>query len=98
MTGFSTIRAFTESYFQTDYKYIFSVNVVIIVNFKRIQIIRKEVSVLTLNKYVYLNCLRSYMKSEIYLFDKKIGKMTKKTREKQKFLYPDNVITKMRSF
>ena len=30
------------------------------------------------------------MKSEIYLFDKKIGKMTKKLREKQKFRYPTN--------
>ena len=33
------------------------------------------------------------MKSEIYLLDKKIGKMTKKKiREKQKFQYPDNVL------
>ena len=37
------------------------------------------------------------MKSEIYLLDKKIGKMTKKLREKQKFQYPDSVITKMTS-
>ena len=84
MTGFSTIAAFTESYFQIDYKYIFSVNVVIIVNFKSIQITRKEVSVLTLNKYVSLNCLRSYMKSEIYLLDEKIGKMTKQIKRKTK--------------
>ena len=40
------------------------------------------------------------MKSEIYLLDKKIRKMTKKKkkkgkREKQKFQYPDNVLTKM---
>ena len=37
------------------------------------------------------------MKSEIYLLNKKIGKMTKNTREKQKFRYPDNVMTKMAS-
>ena len=37
------------------------------------------------------------MKSEIYLLDKKIGKMTKNLREKQKFWYPDNVITKKTS-
>ena len=37
------------------------------------------------------------MKSEIYLLNKKIGKMTKKIREKQKFWYPDNVMTKMAS-
>ena len=59
-------------------------NVVIIVNFKSIQITRKEVSVLTLNKYVSLNCLRSYMKSEIYLLDEKIGKMTKQIKRKTK--------------
>ena len=35
------------------------------------------------------------MKSETYLLDKKIGKMIKKIREKQKFQYPDNVMTKM---
>ena len=72
-------------------------NVVIIANFKRIQIIRKEVSVLTFNKYFSLNCLRSYMKSEIYLLDKKNWKNNKKLREKQKFQYPDNVIIKMTS-
>ena len=32
------------------------------------------------------------MKSEIYRLDKKIGKMTKKIREKQKFRYLDNVL------
>ena len=42
------------------------------------------------------------MKSKIYLLDKKIGKMTKKkrkekNREKQKFRYSDNVMTKMAS-
>ena len=42
------------------------------------------------------------MKSETYLLDKKIRKMTKKKkkkkeREKQKFRYPDNVMTKMAS-
>ena len=37
------------------------------------------------------------MKSEIYLLDKKIGKITKKEREKQKFQYPDNVMAKMAS-
>ena len=31
----------------------------------------------------------------IYLLDKKIEKMTKKIRGKQKFRYPDNVMTKM---
>ena len=72
-------------------------NVVIIANFKRIQIIRKEVSVSTFNKYFSLNCLRSYMKSEIYLLDKKNWKNNKKLREKQKFQYPDNVIIKMTS-
>ena len=35
------------------------------------------------------------MKSEIYLLDKKIEKVTKKSREKQKFQYPDNVMTKI---
>ena len=35
------------------------------------------------------------MKSEIYLLDKKIGKVTNNMREKQKFRYPDNVMTKM---
>ena len=37
------------------------------------------------------------MKSEIYLLDKKIRKMTKKIREKQKFPYSNNVMTKMAS-
>ena len=37
------------------------------------------------------------MKSETYLFDNKIRKMTKKRKRKQKFLYPDNVMTKMAS-
>ena len=36
------------------------------------------------------------MKLEIYLLDKKIGKMTKKLREKKKFQYPD-VMTEMTS-
>ena len=38
------------------------------------------------------------MKSEIYLLDKKIGKMTNKMREKQTFRCPDNVMTRMASF
>ena len=42
------------------------------------------------------------MKSKIYLLDKKIGKMAKKkrkekNREKRKFRYSDNVMTKMAS-
>ena len=37
------------------------------------------------------------MKSKIYLLDKKIGKMTKNIREKQKFRYPDNVMTEIAS-
>ena len=37
------------------------------------------------------------MKSEIYLLNKKIGRMTKNIREKQKFRYPDNVMTKITS-
>ena len=41
--GFYMIRVFTERYFWKDYNYTFSLNVVIIVNFKCIQIIRKEV-------------------------------------------------------
>ena len=32
-----------------------------------------------------------------YLLDTKIGKITKKLREKQKFQYPDNVMTKLTS-
>ena len=43
MTCFYFIRVFTQRYFQTDYNYIFSLNVVIIVNFKLIQIFWKEV-------------------------------------------------------
>ena len=35
------------------------------------------------------------MKSEIDLLDKKVGKVTTKLREKQKFRYPDNVMTIM---
>ena len=35
------------------------------------------------------------MKSENHRLEKKIGKMTKKLRGKQKFRYPDNVMTKM---
>ena len=37
------------------------------------------------------------MKSEIYLLDKKIGKMTKILKENQKFRYSNNVMTKMAS-
>ena len=37
------------------------------------------------------------MKSDIYLLDKKIRKMTKKIREKQKFRYSNNVMTNMAS-
>ena len=40
------IEVFTEKYFWTDFNYNFSLNVVIIVNFKRIQVIRKEVGLL----------------------------------------------------
>ena len=37
------------------------------------------------------------MKSEIYLLDEKIGKITKKLREKQKSRYPpDNVMTNIK--
>ena len=36
------------------------------------------------------------MKSKIFLLDKKIGKMTKKLTEKQKYWYPE-VMTKMTS-
>ena len=35
------------------------------------------------------------MQSEIYLLDQKIGKMRKRLKQKQKFQYPDNVMTKM---
>ena len=35
------------------------------------------------------------MESEIYLLGKKIGKVTKKLREKQKFQHPDNAMTKI---
>ena len=35
------------------------------------------------------------MKSEIYLLDRKIGQTPKNLREKQKFRYPDNFMTKM---
>ena len=37
-----------------------------------------------LNKYLPLKCLRSQMKSEIYLLDKKIHEITKKTKKKNK--------------
>ena len=43
LTGFYIIKVFSETYFRTDYNHIFLLNVVIFVNFKRIQIIRKEV-------------------------------------------------------
>ena len=36
------ISVFTERYFQTDYNYISSLNVVIIANFNSIQIFRKR--------------------------------------------------------
>ena len=80
------IRVFTERYFQADYNFIFLLIVVIINNFKRFQIFRKVILVQCLNKYLSLKCYRSHMKSEIYLLDKKIGKMAKRLREKQKFL------------
>ena len=51
MTGFYLIRVFTERYFRTEYKYNFSLNVVLVVNFKSIQIFRKEIYVLNLKKY-----------------------------------------------
>ena len=35
------------------------------------------------------------MKSQIYLLDKKNGSMTKDLKEKQKFRYSDNIMTKM---
>ena len=38
------VRVFTERYFRTDYNYIFSLNVVFTVNFKRIQIFMRDLS------------------------------------------------------
>ena len=43
LTDFYMIIDFSERYFRTDFNDIFSLSVVIIANFKRIQIIRKEV-------------------------------------------------------
>ena len=43
LTGFYMISVFTARYFRTDYNYFFTLNVVIFVNFKHIQITRKEV-------------------------------------------------------
>ena len=80
ITGFYIKRAFTENNFRTACSDNFLLNVVVIVNFKRIEIIRKEVSVLTLKKYLSLKCWRSYMKSKIYLLENKIEKMTKKLK------------------
>ena len=62
ITGFYIKRAFTENNFRTACSDNFLLNVVVIVNFKRIEIIRKEVSVLILKKYLSLKCWRSYMK------------------------------------
>ena len=56
LTGFYMIRDFTERYFLTDYNFIFSLNVVIIGIFKHIRIIKEDIWVLTLNKYLSLKC------------------------------------------
>ena len=56
LTDFYMIIDFSERYFRTDFNDIFSLSVVIIANFKRIQIIRKEVWALTLNKSLSLKC------------------------------------------
>ena len=79
MTGFYLIRVFTESYFRTVYNYIFSLNFVIIVNFKRIQIIRKERGLSANIEQVFTSKMLEVL-DEIknYLLNKKIGKMTKK--------------------
>ena len=37
------IRPFTERFFRADYDYIYSLNVIIIADFKLIQIFRKEI-------------------------------------------------------
>ena len=73
------IRVFTESYFRTVYNYIFSLNFVIIVNFKRIQIIRKERGLSANIEQVFTSKMLEVL-DEIknYLLNKKIGKMTKK--------------------
>ena len=63
MTGFYVIRVFTESCFLTDYDYIFSMNVVIIVNFKRIHVIRKEVLSVDFEKVFVLHGLTWNQKS-----------------------------------
>ena len=60
MNGFSIMRVFTESYFRTDYNYIFLFNVALIVNFK---CIHKERGLDVDFEQVSLKCWRSYIKS-----------------------------------
>ena len=73
------IRVFTESYFRTVYNYIFSLNFVIIVNFKRIQIIRKERGLSANIEQVFASKMLEVLdETKNYLLNKKIGKMTKK--------------------
>ena len=43
LTGFYIIKVFPEKYFRTDYDHNFLLNDIIFFNFKRIQVIRKEV-------------------------------------------------------
>ena len=72
------IRVFTESYFRTVYNYIFSLNFVIIVNFKRIQIIRKERGLSANIEQVFTSKMLEVLdETKNYLLNKKIGKMTK---------------------
>ena len=73
------IRVFTESYFRTVYNYIFSLNFVIIVNFKRIQIIRKERGLSANIEQVFTSKMLEVLdETKNYLLNKKIGKMAKK--------------------
>ena len=73
------IRVFTESYFRTVYNYIFSLNFVIIVNFKRIQIIRKERGLSANIEQVFTSKMLEVLdETKNYLLNKKIEKMTKK--------------------
>ena len=82
---------FRGRYFRTVFNDIFSLSVVIAANFKRIQIIRKDVWVLTLIKlevFKMLEVLDEIKNLSSWYED---WKMMKKLREKQKFWYPDNV-------
>ena len=73
------IRVFTETYFRTVYNYIFSLNFVIIVNFKRIQIIRKERGLSANIEQVFTSKMLEVLdETKNYLLNKKIEKMTKK--------------------